>query len=82
MTVNRKLQIKFTVITMIAVTIIIIGVFGVVTYENYEMTNNQLDAIESFKTATLRSIYLTRGLTCFNTSYTCACFKKNIKSYF
>ena len=48
MTVNRKLQIKFTVITMIAVTIIIIGVFGVVTYENYEMTNNQLDAILDF----------------------------------
>lgn len=48
MSVNRKLQIKFTVITMIAVTIIIVGVFGVVTYENYEMTNNQLDAILDF----------------------------------
>ena len=48
MTVNGKLQIKFIVITMIAVTIIIIGVFSVVTFENYKMTNEQLDAILNF----------------------------------
>ena len=48
MTINRKLQIKFTITTMIAVTVIIIGVFCVVTFENYEMTNNQLDALLDF----------------------------------
>lgn len=45
MTVNRKLQIKFIVTTIIAVTIIVIGVFCVVTFENYRMTNKQLDAL-------------------------------------
>ena len=48
MTVNRKLQIKFTITTMIAVMIIILVVFGVVTYENYKMTNKQLDALLDF----------------------------------
>ena len=48
MTVNRKLQIKFIIITMIAVATIVIGVFCVVTFENYEMTNKQLDALLDF----------------------------------
>ena len=45
MTTNRKLQIKFTITTMLAVTIIVIGVFTVVTLENYQMTNKQLDTL-------------------------------------
>ena len=45
MTVNKRLQIKFIVTTIIAVTIIVIGVFCVVTFENYGMTNKQLDAL-------------------------------------
>ena len=45
MTTNKKLQIKFTITTMLAVTIIVIGVFCVVTLENYRMTNKQLDTL-------------------------------------
>ena len=45
MTANKKLQIKFTIITMIAITTIVIGVFAVVTFENYRMTNKQLDTL-------------------------------------
>ena len=48
MTVNKKLQIKFVITTLIAVIIIVIGVFGVVTFENYKMTNEQLDALLDF----------------------------------
>lgn len=48
MTVNRKLQIKFILITMVAVAVMLIGVFAVVTYENYKMTNEQLDALLDF----------------------------------
>lgn len=48
MTVNRKLQVKFIITTLIAVIIIVIGVFGIVTFENYKMTNEQLNAILSF----------------------------------
>ena len=48
MNVNTKLQIKFVVTTIIAVTIIVIGVFAVVTFENYKMTNEQLDALLDF----------------------------------
>lgn len=48
MPVNRKLQIKFIITTMIAVMIIVIGVFGIVTFENYKITNKQLDALLDF----------------------------------
>ena len=48
MTVNSKLQIKFIITTLIAVIIIVIGVFAVVTFENYKMTNEQLDALLDF----------------------------------
>ncbi|MBR2290532.1 MAG: HAMP domain-containing histidine kinase [Clostridia bacterium] len=45
MTVNKRLQIKFVITTMIAVTLIVLGVFCVVTFENYKITNEQLDAL-------------------------------------
>ena len=45
MTANKKLQIKFTITTITAIAIIVICVFGVVTLENYNMTNKQLDAL-------------------------------------
>ena len=48
MTVNSRLQIKFIITTLIAVFIIVIGVFAVVTFENYKMTNEQLDALLDF----------------------------------
>jgi len=48
MTVNKKLQIKFVITTLIAVIVIVIGVFCVVTFENYKMTNEQLDALLDF----------------------------------
>ena len=82
MTFNKKLQIKFTVITMIAVTLIIIAILGVVTYENYTMTYNQPDSIQAFKIATFRSLAITRWISCFNFINLSACIKKNFKSYF
>lgn len=48
MTVNSRLQIKFVITTLIAVIVIVIGVFCVVTFENYKMTNEQLDALLDF----------------------------------
>ena len=48
MIVDRKLQFKFILTTMIALIIIVIGVFCVVTFENYKMTNEQLDALLDF----------------------------------
>lgn len=48
MTINKKLQIKFILITMLAVIIIVIGVFAVVTLENYKMNNKQLDLLLDF----------------------------------
>lgn len=41
----KKMQIKFIIITMCAAIIVVGGIFGVITAENYVTTNNQIDIL-------------------------------------
>lgn len=41
----KKLQIKFVAITMLATTIVICSIYGVITIENYRTTNHQIDGL-------------------------------------